>query len=343
MALLWGKVDKVMSLKNAKQRAHQQTAKQKAANENEERERLILQKYCAELAHIPIITVEREQELGVELVAIREYLESPKAQKAKRKREKFLERKHEIVNELVTGNLRYIFAAVNSYVNRGLPYLDMLQEGNLALLRAAELFEPNRKRLTTFAKQGINGRISRYCNESRDIIHVPNHIAQVLAKFKHAAAILYYKNGVKPEFHEIVKLAGVTKQDAKNAQVALHTAPLSIHSSLFEEDTAGSEDHWSFLQDKRVNLVKEAYDSQREIALRKSLRALKSRQRKVIIKRYGLFGTPQMKLREIGEELGISRQAVEQNEKKALLILSHPKRRKELLPFVEEIEPTDYS
>lgn len=263
--------------------------------------------YFQQINHISLLSFEEEQELGI------------RAKNGDR----------DAINELVEHNLKLVVSIAKKYRGCGLPFLDLIQEGNIGLVRAAEKFDADRgNRFSTHATWWIRQAISRALTTQANLIHVPSHIGELLGKIKTASEPLTQELGRAPTVEEI---AHVLKIDADKIRVALDisNSSCSLDAPIGddEEDTFGD----LIADPNSDNPITELIREDNKKTIENVLATLSQREAQIIKLRFGLEDNKLHTLDEIGKRYGVSRERIRQVEAKAMTKLRHPIRRKMLM------------
>ncbi len=213
---------------------------------------------------------------------------------------------------LVEANLRLVIAIARRYTNSGVPLIDLIQEGNLGLMRAAEKFDWRRGcHFGTYATWWIRQAISRAAGEQSRLIHLPEHVATRLRKVRRVASQLSQENGGDPLPEQIAEATGMQVEEVDDL---LHVTeqPVSLDSPADSDNRLSLADT---LEDPGIQAPADIA-SQHLLGeeLHRALSTLTSRERSVVILRYGIGDGRSRTLLEVGKELGISRERVRQLE-----------------------------
>ena len=236
--------------------------------------------------------------------------------------------------QLSEANLRLVVSVAKRYAGRGLPFLDLIQEGNLGLMKAAEKFEPERGfKFSTYATWWIRQAITRAIADQGRTIRIPVHLVESINRVKKAAGELLRKNGREPTVEEIAVELDL-EPDRVRELLQLAQDPISLETPVGEEEDAHLED---FIQDEEAGVPAE--EAGRQLLHRELMSVLKSltpREERVIALRFGLEDGRSRTLEELGKEFHVTRERVRQIEAKALRKLRHPSRAKRLRDYLDE-------
>src|SRR5215469_7884413 len=220
---------------------------------------------------------------------------------------------------LVEANLRLVIAIARRYINSGVPLIDLIQEGNMGLMRAAEKFDHQRgTHFGTYATWWIRQAVSRAAGEQSRLIHLPEHVATRLRKVRRIAAQLSQENGLDPLPEQIAEACNINLDEVVDL-LGIIEQPVSLDAPVDDEARYSLADT---LEDSNVPAPAETA-SQHLLGeeLHRALVLLTPRERSVITLRYGIGDGHSRTLLEVGKELGISRERVRQLEVVALMKL----------------------
>ncbi|MCR4881603.1 MAG: RNA polymerase sigma factor RpoD [bacterium] len=270
--------------------------------------------YLREIGRIKLLTSDQEVELAKKIISGGKVGETAK-------------------KKLVQANLRLVVSIAKKYVGRGMLFLDLIQEGNLGLIRAAEKFDYERGyKFSTYATWWIRQAITRAIADQARTIRIPVHMVETINKLKKVTRKLAQDLSRKPSEEELSEAMGITINKLREI-IKVAQEPLSLEIPIGKEEDSRLGD---FIEDKDADapVMTVAHELLRE-DLHEVLSSLSPRERDVLRLRFGMDDGRQRTLEEVGQLFGVTRERIRQIEAKALRKLRHPNRSKKLREYVE--------
>ena len=267
--------------------------------------------YLKEIGRVPLLSSEEEMELAIRIASGDE--------DAKRR--------------LSEANLRLVVSIAKRYLGRGMQFLDLIQEGNLGLIKAVDKFDYTKGfKFSTYATWWIRQAITRAIADQARTIRIPVHMVETINKVKKASSTLLHQTGHEPSADEIADLLGMPV-DKVSEIMRVSQEPVSLETPIGEEEDSHLGD---FIPDDDAPAPQDAASN---ILLKEQLAAVLStltpREAKVLRLRFGLDDGRSRTLEEVGEEFNVTRERIRQIEAKALRKLRHKRRKKKLKDFLD--------
>ena len=267
--------------------------------------------YFKEIGKVPLLSADEERDLAIRI--------EQGDEEAKKK--------------LCESNLRLVVSIARRYLNRGLSFLDLIQEGNLGLIKAVEKFDYTKGyKFSTYATWWIRQAITRSIADQARTIRIPVHMVETINKLIRISRQLLQEYGREPTSEEIAKEMGISVEKVREIK-KISQDPVSLETPIGEEEDSHLGD---FIPDEDIpSPVDAAAYSMLQKQLREVLDTLSEREKKVLILRFGLDDGRPRTLEEVGKEFNVTRERIRQIEAKALRKLRHPSRSKKLKDYLE--------
>lgn len=281
--------------------------------------------YLKEIGKVDLLTSEQEVALAQTMVTGQEtkrQLEEMEAEgveldpEAKREMEKLIKAGERAKQNLAEANLRLVVSIAKRYVGRGMLFLDLIQEGNLGLIKAVEKFDYTKGfKFSTYATWWIRQAITRAIADQARTIRIPVHMVETINRMRQATNQLVYQNGHEPTPEELAKAMDMSVERVREIQ-RMAQEPASLESPVGEEEDSSLGD---FVADENAEAPGKAADRAMVAQqINQALKSLTPREEKVIRLRFGLDDGRPRTLEEVGRDFGVTRERVRQIEAKAI-------------------------
>lgn len=292
--------------------------------------------YLKEVGRVPLLTAVEEVELAQRIergrLAREELARGNVSPRRRQELQRLIEDGWAAREHLITANSRLVISVAKKYMGRGVPFLDLIQEGNIGLIRAAKKFDYRRgHKFSTYATWWIRQAVTRAIADQGRTIRVPVHMGDQINKLLRVQHQLTQRLGRDPSVDELANALEVTPQKVEN-MIQVARRPLSLETPTDEEEDSTLGD---FIQDEEIPAPDESatYNLLRE-HLESVLNTLPPREVRILQLRYGLLDGQAYTLEEVGRKMGVTRERVRQIEAQALSRLRHPAIRRKLREYL---------
>jgi RNA polymerase primary sigma factor len=282
--------------------------------------------YLKEIGRVPLLSMQDEKDLAMKIEAGERELERDGTANSA-----IVATGEEAKRQLTEANLRLVVSIAKKYVGRGMLFLDLIQEGNLGLIRAVEKFDYRKGyKFSTYATWWIRQAITRALADQARTIRIPVHMVETINRLIKISRQLLQELGRDPSVEEIAAEMGLTPEKVREV-IKISQEPISLETPIGEEEDSHLGD---FIEDQEAVAPAEAASVMLlKEKMQDVLQNLTDRERKVLVLRFGLEDGHQRTLEEVGQEFGVTRERIRQIEAKALRKLRHPSRGKALKDY----------
>ena len=275
----------------------------------------LLQMYLKDIGKISLLSSKEEKSLGKQIKEGK----TTQAQIAKRK--------------LVQANLRLVVSIAKKYIGQGVLFMDLVQEGSLGLIKAAEKFDYSKNfKFSTYATWWIKQTIMRAISNNSRTIRIPVHMADKIRKYKKIFTILSFELGREPTDSEVALKMGIPLKKLVTIKKSIIKEPISLETPVTDDLSVGD-----YVQDKLYKLPEEQIkNSTLRGSINQLLSTLTEREKKIINCRFGINGYTPMTLEKLGQELGYSKERIRQLEDIALAKIRAKEELRHFKDFIED-------
>jgi RNA polymerase primary sigma factor len=292
--------------------------------------------YLREMARVPLLSNEEEVSISIRIESgenAQAALDANPNDPRTAEYQFLIEDGQEAREHLIKANTRLVVSIAKKYMNRGVPFLDLIQEGNLGLMKAVEKFDYKRGyRFSTYATWWIRQTITRAIADQGRTIRVPVHMSDRIRKLYRVIRELEQEMGRKPSVEEI---ATAMDLEPRKVQWMLRVSwqPLSLEQPVGEDEDS---ELGSFIEnDEMPTPAQSAYHNLLESKIEEVLSTLTEREAKILRLRFGLHNGRSYTLEEVGQKFGLTRERIRQIEGRALRRLRHPRRSRQLKDYLD--------
>ena len=293
--------------------------------------------YFREMSHVPLLTVEEEVNLTRRIErgreARRELARNGHDAQERSRLQRLIERGQEARAHLIKANTRLVVSVAKKYRGHGLPFLDLIQAGNVGLIKAADKFDYRLgNKFCTYATWWIRQAITRSIADQARTIRIPVHMIETMSKLRNVSKKLIQEHGREPSIEELAREAQISVDETRRVmKISKH--PISLDRPIGESEDSYFGD---FIEDETAeNPVSSATHHMLRDKINSVLNSLTDRERDIIKLRYGIGEGFTYTLEEVGQKFKVTRERVRQIEAKAVRKLQHPIRSRKLESFIE--------
>lgn len=269
-----------------------------------------VRQYLRDIGKIPLLTAQDEIDLA------------KRAEKNEKKAR----------DKLISANLRLVVSIAKKYVGRGMSLLDLIEEGNIGLMRAVDKYDWRRGyKFSTYATWWIRQAITRAIADQARTIRIPVHMVETINRFNRTQRRLMQELGREPTPEEVAKVLEIDESKAREI-IKVSQEPTSLETPVGDEEDSHLGD---FIADSGLQPDEQATRELLKVHLDEVLDSLSPREKRVLQLRFGLEDGKQRTLEEVGKEFGVTRERIRQIEAKAIRKLKHPTRAKKLRDYLE--------